>query len=80
MLPVLDILANEKKEFKAFMLSRFRGMASTNRGVKEALRSAVGSGKLNWNLMSTGGVSGRYDCRNTYKPVHQFYLTQKWIL
>ena len=62
MLPVLDILANEKKEFKAFMLSRFRGMASTNRGVKEALRSAVGSGKLNWSLMSTGGVSGRYDC------------------
>ena len=59
MLPVLDVLTTEKKEFKAFMLSRLRGMASIHGGVKEALRSAVGSGKLNWNLMSTGGVSGR---------------------
>ena len=35
--PVLAALANEKREFKTFMISRLRGLATTHPKVKAAL-------------------------------------------
>ena len=34
---VLAVLANEKREFKTFMVSRLRGLASTHPDIKAAL-------------------------------------------